>query len=143
MANRAPSRAPRVLANPVPRLYKQPTRVAKTPYEYRYLVTRSLAYRVIRYHLSSLAPSLKMEDPLKAKQFDELHKPAPNFKWGRHHAGAKELASGYTSGISQFRLPVTIVGGFVYNIENSRVRDRSCTYSSDWAAVGGSISLGV
>lgn len=39
-----------------------------------------------------------MEDPVKAKAFDEQHKEAP--KWGRHHAGAKELAGGYTTGIS-------------------------------------------
>ena len=37
-----------------------------------------------------------MEDPLKAKAFDQLHKDGP--KWGRHHAGAKELADGYTRG---------------------------------------------
>ena len=37
-----------------------------------------------------------MEDPSKAKAFDRLHKEEP--KWGRHHSGAKELASGYTRG---------------------------------------------
>ena len=37
-----------------------------------------------------------MEDPQKAAAFDEQHKEGP--KWGRHHAGAKELASGYTAG---------------------------------------------
>lgn len=45
---------------------------------------------------------MKMEDPLKAKEFDKLHKEGP--KWGRHHTGAKELAGtgtgGYTAGMS-------------------------------------------
>lgn len=41
---------------------------------------------------------MKTEDPLKAKEFDKLHKEGP--KWGRHHAGAKEVANGYTTGIS-------------------------------------------
>ena len=39
---------------------------------------------------------LTMEDPLKAEEFDQLHKDGP--KWGRHHTGAKELADGYTRG---------------------------------------------
>ena len=37
-----------------------------------------------------------MEDPKKAEVFDKQHRDGP--KWGRHHAGAKELASGYTTG---------------------------------------------
>lgn len=34
--------------------------------------------------------------PLKAQEFDQLHKKAPRF--GRNNKGAKELAGGYTSG---------------------------------------------
>lgn len=43
-----------------------------------------------------------MEDPSKAKAFDQLHKEGP--KWGRQHAGAKELASGYTRGSYRMEL---------------------------------------
>lgn len=38
-----------------------------------------------------------MEDPAKAEEFDKLHS-EKSPRWGRHHAGAKELASGYTAG---------------------------------------------
>ena len=51
-----------------------------------------------------------MEDPSKAKAFDQLHKEGP--KWGRQHAGAKELASGYTRG--SYRMELIVAAFCVY-----------------------------
>lgn len=50
-----------------------------------------------------------MEDPAKAEEFDKLHS-EKSPRWGRHHAGAKELASGYTAGrdLSVYRIQLSV-----------------------------------
>lgn len=40
--------------------------------------------------------AMKLECPQKAAQYDKAHQAGP--RWGRQHAGAKELADGYTKG---------------------------------------------
>jgi len=44
------------------------------------------------YALAAMGP---LECPAKAAEFDRQHSGA---RWGRHHAGAKELALQYTAG---------------------------------------------
>ena len=58
-------------------------------------------YVLVIYHTYikeyKLNRDMTFECPAKAAQFDKAHQNGP--RWGKHHAGAKELAGGYTKGL--------------------------------------------